>query len=159
MLDRELPMIRGKRLPITNPGGEKESCLDSAACCEAENALARFYGDRSLAKERCLLVCTEAKKMDEEDLTSEIKVFKALADMTRLRILKLLMAGELCSCEVMLALKRPQSSVSHNLSILEDAGLVKERKVGKWCRYRISDEAITDIINWSGRNGWRTGRR
>jgi len=151
MLDRELPMIRDKRLPITNYGVENESCLDSPACCEAENALARFYGDRNLAKERCLLVCTEAKKMDEEGLASDIKVFKALADMTRLKILKLLMAGELCSCEIMLALKRPQSSVSHNLSILEDAGLVKERKVGKWCRYRISDEAIADIINFPER--------
>jgi len=150
MLDRELPMIRDKRLPITNPGVEIESCQDSPACCEVENALARFYGDRNLAKERCLLVCTEAKKMDEEGLASDIKVFKALADMTRLKILKLLMAGELCSCEIMLALKRPQSSVSHNLSILEDAGLVKERKVGKWCRYRISDEAIKDIINFPG---------
>ncbi|MDD4094611.1 MAG: metalloregulator ArsR/SmtB family transcription factor, partial [Methanothrix sp.] len=89
--------------------------------------------------------------MDEEGLASDIKVFKALADMTRLKILKLLMAGELCSCEIMLALKRPQSSVSHNLSILEDAGLVKERKVGKWCRYRISDEAIADIINFPER--------
>jgi len=151
MLDRELPMIRDKRLPITNPGVEIESCQDSPACCEVENALARFYGDRNLAKERCLLVCTEAKKMDEEGLASDIKVFKALADMTRLKILKLLMAGELCSCEIMLALKRPQSSVSHNLSILEDAGLVKERKVGKWCRYRISDEAIADIINFPER--------
>jgi len=151
MLDRELPMIRDKRLPITNYGVENESCQDSPACCEVENALARFYGDRNLAKERCLLVCTEAKKMDEEGLASDIKVFKALADMTRLKILKLLMAGELCSCEIMLALKRPQSSVSHNLSILEDAGLVKERKVGKWCRYRISDEAIADIINFPER--------
>jgi ArsR family transcriptional regulator len=151
MLDKELPMIQCKRLPIRLPAGERESCSNNAACCEAENALARFYGDRSLAKERCLLVCKEAKKIDEDDLASEIKVFKALADITRLKILKLLMARELCACEIMLALKRPQSSVSHNLSILEDAGLVKERKEGKWCRYRISDEAIADIIDFPGR--------
>ena len=80
-----------------------------------------------------------------------MKVFKAVADMTRLKILKLLSEGELCICEIMLALKRPQSSISHNLSILEDAGLIKERKEGKWCRYRISDGAVTDMLNLAGR--------
>ncbi len=67
--------------------------------------------------------------------------------LTRLRILKLLAGGELCISEIMLALKKPQSSISHNLSILENAGLVKERKEGKWCRYSISDEAVMDMIN------------
>ena len=85
--------------------------------------------------------------MDEEDLATEIKVFRAVADVTRLRILKLLAAGELCICEIMLALKKPQSSISHNLSILEDAGLIKERKQGKWCHYRISDGAVMDMVN------------
>ena len=143
MLDKKLPMIPVKRLP----GEKKESCRDECTCCEAENTLVRFYGDRGIARERCLLVCTQAKRIDEEDLTSEIKVFKAAADATRLRILKLLAGGELCICEIMLALKKPQSSISHNLSILEDAGLVKERKEGKWCRYSISDEAVLDMIN------------
>ena len=47
----------------------------------------------------------------------------------------------------MLALKKPQSSISHNLSILEDAGLIKERKEGKWCLYRISDGTVMDMVN------------
>jgi len=143
MLDKELPMIFCKKR-------EKDSCCDNSACCEAENTLARFYGDRSIARERCLQVCAQIKKIDEEDLTAEMKVFKAVADATRLKILKLLSGGELCICEIMLALKRPQSSISHNLSILEDAGLVKERKEGKWCRYRISDGTVTDMLNLAG---------
>jgi ArsR family transcriptional regulator len=85
--------------------------------------------------------------MDGEDLATEIKVFRALADVTRLRILKLLADGELCICEIMLALKKPQSSISHNLSILEDAGLIRERKQGKWCHYRISEGAVMDMVN------------
>lgn len=89
--------------------------------------------------------------MDEEELTAEMKVFKALADLTRLKVLNLLSGGELCIGELMLALKRPQSSISHNLSILEDAGLVKERKEGKWCRYRISDGTVTDMLSLAGR--------
>jgi DNA-binding transcriptional ArsR family regulator len=151
MFDKELPMLSSKRLPITLHGGEKESCRDNSACCEAEKTLAKLYGDRSIARERCLQVCNQVKKIDEEELIAEMKVFKAVADVTRLKILKLLSGGELCICEIMLALKRPQSSISHNLSILEDAGLVKERKEGKWCRYRISDGAVTDMLNLAGR--------
>jgi DNA-binding transcriptional ArsR family regulator len=146
----ELPMIPNKKMPLPQPRVEKSSCSDDSPCCEAENTLVRFYGDRNIARERCLHVCAQVKKIDEEDLTAEIKVFKAVADLTRLKILRLLCGGELCIGELMLALKRPQSSVSHNLSILEDAGLVKERKKGKWCRYRISDGAVTDILNLAG---------
>jgi ArsR family transcriptional regulator len=125
--------------------------MDSSACCSAENTLFRLYGDRSIAKERCFQICTQAKKIDEEELTAEIKVFKAVADVTRLKILKLLSGGELCICEIMLALKRPQSSISHNLSMLEDAGLIKERKEGKWCLYSISNEAVVDMVSLAGR--------
>jgi len=150
MQDKELPMIPRKRLPLPLPGVEKDSCCDDSACCEAENTLVRLYGDRSIARERCLQVCAQAKKIEELDFTAEMKVFKALADATRLKILKLLSGGELCIGELMLALKRPQSSISHNLSLLEDAGLVKERKEGKWCRYRISDGAVTDMFNLAG---------
>ena len=146
MFDKELPMVHSKRVPIT-PRGEKESYRENSACCEAEKTLAKLYGDQSVARERCIHVCTQAKKIDEVDLTTEIKVFKAVADVTRLSILKLLAAGELCICEIMLALKKPQSSISHNLSILEDAGLIKERKEGKWCLYRISDETVMEMVN------------
>jgi DNA-binding transcriptional ArsR family regulator len=147
MLDKELPVIPRKRSPIALLSEEKESCHDNSACCEAEKTLAKLYGDQKIARERCLHVCAQAKKIDEEELTAEIKVFKALADATRLSILKLLAGGELCVGEIMLALKKPQSSISHNLSILEDAGLIKERKQGKWCHYRLSNGAVMDFIN------------
>jgi DNA-binding transcriptional ArsR family regulator len=150
MLDKKLPMIFRKKLPQPQPRDEKESCCDDSACCEAENTLIRLYGDRSIARERCIQVCAQVKNLDEEELAAEIKVFKAVADVTRLKILKLLSRGELCIGELMLALKRPQSYISHNLSILEHAGLVKERKEGKWCRYRISDGAVTDMLNLAG---------
>jgi len=147
MFDKELPMVHSKRLPLPSPVGDKESCRDNSACCEAEKTLAKLYGDQGIARDRCIHVCSQAKKIDEEDLTTEIKVFKAVADVTRLSILKLLTGGELCICEIMLALKKPQSSISHNLSVLEDAGLIKERKEGKWCLYRISDGTVMDMVN------------
>ena len=151
MLDKELPMISCKRLPLPLPGEEKEPCQDNSACCGAEKTLARLYGDQSIARERCLHVCAQIETIDEEGIAAEIKVFKAVGDATRLKILKLLTGGELCIGELMLALKRPQSSVSHNLSILEDAGLIRERKEGKWCRYRISDGAVVDMVSLAGR--------
>lgn len=155
MLDKKLPMITRKRSPPPQTEEEKascrEDCREDGPCCEAENTLLRLYGDRSIARERCLRVCSQVKKIDEEQLTEEMRVFRALTDATRLKILRLLSDGELCIVELMLALKRPQSSISHNLSILEDAGLVKERKEGKWCRYRISDEAVYDMLNLAGR--------
>jgi ArsR family transcriptional regulator len=68
-----------------------------------------------------------------------VNVFKALSDETRLRTLKLLEDGELCVCDIVTALDMVQPKVSFHLKILKDAGLVKDRKQGKWIHYRIHD--------------------
>ena len=70
------------------------------------------------------------------DLSS---LFKALSDETRLRILKLLEGGELCVCHVVAAFNMSQSKVSFHLGVLKAAGLLKDRKEGKWMHYRIDD--------------------
>jgi DNA-binding transcriptional ArsR family regulator len=75
------------------------------------------------------------------------RLFKALADTTRLRILKLLDVREMCVCEVMIALDLTQPTASHHLKILENAGLVKSRKEGKWVYYSLKDpETIKKIL-------------
>jgi ArsR family transcriptional regulator len=68
-----------------------------------------------------------------------LNVFKALSDETRLRILKLLEHGELCVCDIVAALNTIQPKVSFHLSTLKEAGLIKDRKQGKWIHYRIDD--------------------
>jgi ArsR family transcriptional regulator len=68
-----------------------------------------------------------------------LTVFKALSDETRLRILKLLEKGELCVCEIVAALNTIQPKISFHLSTLKEAGLIKDRKQGKWIHYRIDD--------------------
>ncbi len=146
MPEKELPVISGRRSLPTLQSEDKGPCKGYSACCDAERTLFRLYGDQEKARERCLQICARAKEIDGEDLNPEIKVFKAAADATRLKILKLLIKGELCICEIMLALKKPQSSISHNLTVLEDAGLIKERKEGKWCHYRLSDESVIEMI-------------
>ena len=66
------------------------------------------------------------------------KVFSALADKTRLRILNLLREGELCVCDLIGILKEPQSKISRHLAYLRRSGLVTGRKEGLWMHYRLS---------------------
>jgi ArsR family transcriptional regulator, arsenate/arsenite/antimonite-responsive transcriptional repressor len=65
-------------------------------------------------------------------------VFKALADRTRLRILALLRAGEICVCHIHDSLDLPQPTVSRHLAYLRRAGLVTTRKDGLWVYYRLA---------------------
>ena len=112
--------------------------------------LARLTGDRCKAKTAARKLQNLTDKIDESELTAEAEVFKAMSDPFRLAILKLLREGELCVCEIMTAFDKPQSSTSHHLSILKKAGLVKERKDGKWSRYRLSDGAVIEMMNLAG---------
>ncbi len=64
--------------------------------------------------------------------------FKALSDETRLRILTLLTAGELCVCDLMAVLDLPQSTVSRHLAYLRNTGLVEDRRRGVWMYYRLT---------------------
>jgi len=74
-----------------------------------------------------------------------LKIFKGLADPTRLRIVSLLLRRELCVCELMFILKMEQSRISHQLRILRDADLVEDKREGKWMTYRISDKARPNL--------------
>lgn len=66
------------------------------------------------------------------------KIFKALSDETRLRILALLQQGELCVCDLMAVLELPQSTVSRHLATLRHAGLVDDRRRGVWMFYSLA---------------------
>ncbi len=68
-----------------------------------------------------------------------VTIFKALSDETRLRILKLLEHGELCVCDIVAAFDMMQPKVSFHLATLKAAGLVKDRREGKWMHYKIDD--------------------
>lgn len=67
---------------------------------------------------------------------------QALSDETRLRILKLLAQRELCVCELEAVLGMTQSRVSTNLAVLRNAGLVRDRRDGKWVFYSLDREAL-----------------
>ena len=71
-------------------------------------------------------------------LEAHARLFKALGEDTRLRIIAMLSHGELCVCHLIQGLELPQSTVSRHLSILRDAGLVRTRKAGRWVHYRLA---------------------
>src|SRR5579859_1401553 len=64
-------------------------------------------------------------------------IFKALADATRLRILGLLLSGEVCVCDIHESLKIPQPKASRHLAYLRRSGLVEARREGLWIHYRL----------------------
>lgn len=75
------------------------------------------------------------------------KIFKALSDKNRLRILKMLQKKSLCVCEITSILKLATSTVSKHLSILTEAGLIVSTRDKKWINYKINPEPEDNIIS------------
>lgn len=76
------------------------------------------------------------------DLTAAQRRFRALGDETRLRLIDLLREGEQCVCHLTDALGTGQSRLSFHLKTLKDAGLVTDRRQGRWVYYALDREAI-----------------
>lgn len=83
-------------------------------------------------------------------MSEKTKIFKALSDFNRLRILKALQSKVLCVCEIRGLLELANSTVSQHLKILREAGFIVESKNGKWVNYSInpnpSDSRISTIL-------------
>ena len=84
------------------------------------------------------------------DSTRAVERFHALSDPTRLSILERLRYGERCVCELTDALDAAQSRLSFHLKVLKDAGLVTDRKEGRWMYYTLSVDALRDIVDVVG---------
>lgn len=75
----------------------------------------------------------------------------ALSDETRLRILERLSAGERCVCELVAAVGGGQSRLSFHLKTLKQAGLVRDRREGRWMYYSINPETLAEVGELLGR--------
>jgi ArsR family transcriptional regulator len=75
-----------------------------------------------------------------------IKIMKALSDPNRIKIVKMLQHKTMCVCEMQEALQVSQPTVSKNLKILEDAGLVDFKKDGLWVDYHLTDGAKSPYV-------------
>ena len=74
-----------------------------------------------------------------------IELFHALSDETRLEIIELLRKGERCVCELTDTLDAAQSRLSFHLRVLKDAGIVRDRKDGRWVHYELDPDAFEEI--------------
>lgn len=74
------------------------------------------------------------------------RIFKTFCDENRLHILKLLENGEMCACKLQEALNIGQSTLSHHMRILCDAGVVNGRRDGKWTYYSLNREGGKEVV-------------
>src|SRR3989344_2313259 len=92
---------------------------------------------------------------------NNLMLFKALGEETKFRILKILLNGEYCACEIPSLVKRTQSNTSMHLSKLQKWGLIRSRRDGKMIIYRIKDKKIYRIfklLGHKGRFGWKKAK-
>jgi ArsR family transcriptional regulator len=78
-------------------------------------------------------------------LKKSVRLFHALSDQTRLALLDRLKGGEQCVCELMDTMKAAQSRLSFHLKVLKEAGLIRDRREGRWMYYSIDSDAIEEL--------------
>ena len=83
----------------------------------------------------------------EEDLYDLADFFKVFADTTRIKILYVLLKQEMCVCDIAEALGMTQSAISHQLRLLKQMDLVKNRRDGKTIYYSLADNHIVSILS------------
>jgi ArsR family transcriptional regulator len=95
--------------------------------------------------------CCSAKPTPRvKDLEALTRVYAALADPTRLRILSLLGDGEICVCHIHASLDVPQPTASRHLAYLKKSGLVEARRDGIWMHYKmaeIDNPVVAAVVN------------
>lgn len=79
------------------------------------------------------------------DLARTAALFHALSDETRLAILDMLRGGERCVCDLQADLDAAQSRLSFHLRVLREAGLVTDRREGRWSYYAIAPGALAEV--------------
>ncbi len=92
-------------------------------------------------------VAAVAAAMPDEDMLADVaELFKVFGDTTRTRILSALFEAELCVCDIASLLNMTKSAVSHQLRILRQTKIVKNRKSGKEVYYSLDDRHIAEIF-------------
>lgn len=120
-----------------------------------EDATAEMCGCGHIEEEgcECIHVHEELRKRilhempGEEELNDLASFFKVFGDVTRIRILYTLLRSEMCVCDLAQMLGMTQSAISHQLRLLKQMGLVKNRREGKTVFYSLSDGHIVTILS------------
>lgn len=104
--------------------------------------------------ERCDVSCPHPEAVarvrgampPEDELLDLAELFKVFGDTTRMKILYVLFASELCVCDIADILGISQSAISHQLRIIKQAKLIKNRRDGKTVYYSLADDHVKTII-------------
>lgn len=110
---------------------------------------------RKLEVECCDITCIHEEKVDEilkvmpeeEKIKELAEFYKVFGDATRVKILYVLLESEMCVCDLAAVLKMTQSAISHQLRVLKQMKLVKNRRDGKTVYYSLADGHIQNIIS------------
>lgn len=94
-----------------------------------------------------MVLTVGAKLPSTERMIAMADFFKALGNDTRIRILQALLINEMCVCDISSVLNMTDSAISHQLKVLKNAKLVKNRREGKVIYYSIADHHVTKILN------------
>jgi DNA-binding transcriptional ArsR family regulator len=86
------------------------------------------------------------ENMDTKQINQKTRILKALANETRLKMVRLLQNREMCVCELMVALSLTQPTASHHLNILENMRVIQNRKEGRWVFYSIAESTIIKYL-------------
>ena len=108
---------------------------ERAACCD------------QAATHPEILDAVRLKMPDEDTLYNLTELFHIFGDSTRMRILYVLFASEMCVCDIAALLGITQSAISHQLRLLKSARLVKSRREGKTVFYSLADDHVKTIID------------
>ena len=108
--------------------------MEDCECCE------------SIEIHEDLLKIVNETMPDENELYDLAELFKVFGDSTRIRILYVLFEAEVCVCDLAQALNMTQSAISHQLRILKQNKLVKNRREGKSIFYSLADDHVRSII-------------
>ncbi len=79
---------------------------------------------------------------DDEEVERRAKLFQAIGNEVRLRILGLLAIQEMCTCNIVKALEGAASTITHHLRMLENGGLITSRRAGKFTIYRLKENLL-----------------
>lgn len=94
------------------------------------------------------LVSVWKKDMPEDDILYDLAdLYKIFGDSTRIKIMYLLLKSEMCVCDIADVLNMNQSAISHQLRVLKQNKLVKNRREGKSVIYSLADQHVMSILN------------
>ena len=98
-------------------------------------------------KHRKIVESIKEEKLSQDTIVDLSRIFKALGDPTRLKIIHSLLKEELCVCDIADLLEMNQSAISHQLRVLRDLRLVKYRRDGKSAIYSLDDDHVLGLFN------------